>query len=534
MRAAVRARELNGSGDVCFTFYCECQRPPNCFFFSPSALDCSVFLRTQHDLFLRDKPNLLSEIRRATHYGVTPEKQEVDDLRSEVGSLRSQVTDMDGRIDALSRMVDRLLGERSNGGVISPDTDGMMVKHEIPSGAGWAKKRRLDAEWDGGFVTSGSTIADDCGAMVRPSAGPPGVKMEVGEEVPVAIATPDMSTAMQAKLELSESPMYQFTAGATDAVTAEASGGAATSSADGQGGIIIGGQPLCRDSSFMRELDNMSIGSAGSLMGSSGSLGPLELIDVTAGVDGSDNQGSASRIGGGEEDASAAGARGAESGGSVASGTGLDVLNESFFDLDFDAEITSMSSDTESSLDSNGHEQQQQAGTTISSSSNTDPEADASSSEDVDVTGNSSEDPVVRDQEARIEELTASLDAMPAESRRKLAEGLMALAKNPDVVSTLANGGAFSSASGIVMDDNKATPPLPMTAAASGADRGGASAAETPEIAMPLASAALGAFMVHYAQAQAVQEPAAGVGGVAVAVAMETSQHALKRTASSR
>ncbi|CAM9220151.1 unnamed protein product, partial [Hapterophycus canaliculatus] len=175
----------------------------------------------KHDLFLRDKPNLLSEIRRATHYGVTPEKQEVDDLRSEVGTLRLQVTDMDSRIDALSRMVDRLLEERSvsAGRGVGAATDGASVKHEIPLTAGWAKKRRLVGEWDGPADANES----EGGAVVRLSAGPPRVKMEAGESATSEQGAAASSNggggrrdaaAVRVKAELSaEEPMYQFSAG---------------------------------------------------------------------------------------------------------------------------------------------------------------------------------------------------------------------------------------------------------------------------------------------------------------------------------
>ncbi|CAM9612296.1 unnamed protein product [Ectocarpus fasciculatus] len=370
----------------------------------------------KHDLFLRDKPNLLSEIRRATHYGVTPEKQEVDDLRSEVGSLRLQVVDMDGRIDALSRMVDRLLEERSAGGA------GVDVKHEIPPTAGWAKKRRLAGEWDG----TADAKESEGSAVVRVAAGPPRVKMEA-TGVPTAVSGggggENDAAAVRVKPELSEEPVYQFSMG---------TGGDPTAGAGDGEGLIIGGGALCRDSSFLRDLDNMSIGSAGSLMGGGGSLGPLELIDVASGEDGEKSR--------------------------AVGSTGGDAMNESFFDLDFDAEITSMPGADLTSGD--GQRQQQQP-----SASET----------------------------AAIEPCSAK----PATSTPAAPVAEVAPASAPGVVNTLANGG-----------------------------RGGV--AEPPEIALPLASAAIGAFMVHYATAQAVKEPASAVA----AVALDKSRHALERTAS--
>eukprot|EP00752_Nemacystus_decipiens_P016202 g14489.t1 len=376
----------------------------------------------KHDLFLRDKPNLLSEIRRATHYGVAPEKQEVDDLRSEVGSLRLQVTDMDGRIDALSRMVDLLLEERSAGAAAAAaaGADGANVKHEIPPAAGWAKKRRLDEEWDGTADASGES---DDGTVVRLTAGPPCVKTEVGETTGETASLvgegAGNDAAVRVKTELSRGPVYQF--------PAEAGGAPAGAGGDGE---IIGGGALCRDSTFMRDLDNMSIGSVGSMMAGGGSLGPLELIDVAGSED--------------DENARAGG------------NTGLDAMNDSFFDIDFDAEITSMSGSDAASKNNQQQQQQQQQQQRNPPASVADPAAIAASPE-----GTSAP--------------TAAAAPMAA---------------------------------------------APVAAAAP----------KTPEIAMPLASAALGAFVAHYAKANAVKEPTNAVA----AVAMDASRRALERTASLR
>lgn len=430
----------------------------------------------------------MSEIRRATHYGVTPEKQEVDDLRSEVGCLRLQVTDMDGRIDSLSRMVDRLLGERSAGGasLISPGGESIVAaKHEVPPAAGCAKKRRLDGEWDGAPAT---TAAEH--GVVGVAAGAPRVKMEAAQESGAPQAR--MYGSVRVKDEATESPLYEFPVSTAGAVDSGGNGGG--------DGIISGGGPLCRESSFLRGLDDISIGSVGSMM-SGGSLGPLELIDATGGDVGETGQ--------------------------VGSGGGLDVLNESFFDLDFDAEIISMSG-SEPCLDA-AQEAPVASGPApveIGSdcSNNSSTRAALASGPAPTPAPSAMEGVVVSDQEARLEELTASLDSMPAESRRKLAEGLLALAQNPGVVSTFASGGASGAtvAAASVASGSSARP-----AAAIGGGRG-APAMETPGIAMPLASAALGAFMVHYAQAQAVKDPANAVA----AVAMDASRHALERTTS--
>lgn len=344
-----------------------------------------------------------------------------------------QVTDMDSRIDALSRMVDRLLEERSDDGGAGAVTDGASVKHEIPLNAVWAKKRRLVGEWDG----SADANQSDGGAVVRLSAGPPRVKMEAGDAVNGEQSAAGLNdgggaqkdpAAVRVKAELSgEGPVYQFSAGE--------SGG--TTDAGVGDGMIIGGGALCRDSSFLRDLDNMSIGSVGSMLGGSGSLGPLELIDVTS----SDNGGDGARAGD--------------------TNTAVDAMNESIFDIDFDAEITSMSGST------HGERQHQ---------------------------------PSASDATAAIE---------PGSPGRSAA--LPTPTPAVGAASTPATAAAATNSAAVAV-----TPTLSRGA--------------PPEIAMPLASAALGAFMVHYATAKAAKEPANAVA----AVAMDTSRHALERTASLR
>lgn len=485
---------------------------------------------------MRDKPNLLSEIRRATHYGVTPEKQEVDDLRTEVGSLRLQVTDMDSRIDALSRMVDRLLDERSTtgggvgvggvAGAVAPERGGgVPVKHEILPGAGWAKKRRLDADWDGNCDTN--TAATE---VARLATGSPRVKMEAGEEsgMPAAAAAAvavgrGVEGMARPKAEPTEQPVYHFPpAEVGDAASA---------------GIIVGGGALLRDSSFLRDLDSMSIGSHGSMGGGGGSLGPLQLVDVTTDEDDSGDCDGGSR-------------------------SGLDVLNESFFDIDFDAEITSMpGSEHPDQVAGAVSEQQrqplqplQQLPSSSLPSTNDGAEAATAVSIDEDEPAIATAPPPAAtvaattdgvgaaDQEAKFEELTASLDSMPAESRRKLVEGMLALAQNPAVFSTLANAGAAgvsapAAHSAEISSAGSSSSATTATSVAGGSSDGGvgggvsrSAATEAPEIAMPLASAALCAFAMHYLQAEAVKEPTNAMS----AVAMDPSRHNIKRTASLR
>lgn len=374
---------------------------------------------------------------------------------------------MDGRIDALSRMVDRLLEERSSSAATvsrgvgydlgvgaGAGVDGLNVQTGMPpAAAGWAKKRRLDEEWDDGTADTNRPEGD--AAVIRLEAGPPRVKVEAGDVATRGGALEAQpknengggrdATAVLVKPELSEgTATYGFPAAV----------GTAGSTAVLEEEVIIGGGALCRDSSFLRDLDNMSIGSVGSMMGGGGSggggggsLGPLQLIDVTSNDD-DDN----TRAGG--------------------NNAGLDVMNESFFDIDFEAEITSMPGSDKTDL---GDDQQQQQ------PSEGDPAATQASSDK-----------------------TTVFTTSPAVAVAAVAAAAAATAAPPALTPTSAAGAVAS-----------LSPPSPP---------------ETPEIAMPLASAALGAFMVHYATAKAVKEPA----NAAAAVAMDTSRHALERTASLR
>lgn len=398
----------------------------------------------QHNMFLRDKPHLLSEIRRATHYGTTPDKQEVDDLRSEVGSLRLQVTEMDSRIEALSRMVDQLLSERS--ATSSSLSDGhkseiMTSKYEIPLGSGNMKRRRVDGEIHRAVSADGE---------------PTPIKIETGMEcsrTESGIGCGDVSV-LEDKEEESDGSMNRF--GSKD---------------EGSEGMIIGGEPLYRDTSFFRELDNMSMGSV-QMADGGGSLDPLQLFDVTTGVD-VDNDGD-------------------------------------LFDLDFSPDITSIPGSGSTLSESSKQQtpfldqplEQQPTGFLKDSSKAPSAPVDGA---------------FPRYQQGRFEELTASLNAMPTESKRNLAEGLLAMAQSSSMGVALTGTGS-STASPI------STNPVPASDGARGA------ITEPPEIAIPLASAALGAFALHYAKAQAGQEPANAV----TAVALDASRHAVKRTTSLR
>lgn len=443
----------------------------------------------------------------------------MDDLRSEVGSLRLQVVDMDSRIEALSRMVDRLLEERATGGIAVPAEVGKDASSAQPRKT-WTKRRRVEEDHESSERNSGDV-----------EASVPCVKEDM--ETSCDEIDGDCETGpVQVKAEPTPGDSFPFQNDAVGenpvpAVQAQAVEGG------GEGGdpapVIVGGGPLTRGGgisrdSFLGDLDNMSLGSVDSLGSIAAvSLSSLEPIDVNTSM----SQGG---VVGGVRTADADEAAGSSAGGTMGF--------ESLFDIDFDAEITAMtptggacaehqglSPQLEGSL-SRGQQRPAAVGSSavgaagravpgeidlgnVSSavgSIQLSSPAEASSPEGATGMG------VSQDQAARIEELKASLDSMPPDSKLKLAEGLLALAQNPGMVATMGGAG---------VSDPRGTlrPGVPVASRS------------TPEIAMPLASAALGAFMVRYAQAQAVKEPASSV---AAAVNMDPTQHALKRTASLR
>ena len=428
----------------------------------------------QHDLFLRDKPHLLSEIRRATHYGTTPDKQEVDDLRSEVGSLRLQVTDMDHRIETLSRMVDHLLEERSAALGVSDSfgakSNGIVAKHEIPSVAGSAKRRRLDEEMDGAEPAASEDFRE---------SSPSRVKVEGVEESAGMEGRDDGREMMRVKEEAVESSVYPLLR------SVSRDNGGVSSDGDSDDGMIIGGGPLCRDSSFLRDLDEMNMGSPASMITGGGSLGPLELVDMTACDEVEDND-----------------------------DCDLDSLEEELLSIDFATGVTPIAGSKcdvvkpckQSSLALDQPLKQGPVEWSQGASGASSPGMRYAPMQGF----------VSCEEHSRFKALTASLEAMPADSKFKLAEGLLALAQSSRM------GAALASASG------GGGVPAPLLAPTNSGARGVAT--EPPEIAIPLASAAIGAFAEYLAQAQAVQEPANAVA----AVAIDASRRALERTASLR
>lgn len=414
-----------------------------------------------------------------------------------------QVVDMDGRIDALSKMVDRLLeaGAGAGGGADAKPT-------AIPRLENWAKRRRLDGELSG-VAGMRSAVGEEAATAGEGATGLQQVKMENGRQSGASLETGNDAEGGtgepgRVKAELTEEPEYKFS---SQVESLPGDVGRDDVGVESDDGMIIGGGLLCRGTSFIRNLDNMSIGSVSS----------LDLIDLT----------------------SSGGDVGADQipGQDVAS----NALNDSLFDvIDFEAEITSMSEGPEVSSSSSvvgnhdvitSHDNSAllEATTTVTELQNT--VADTStvavaapagstvmasvSSTPADIATNL----MTTDQTAKIQELTACLDSMPPESRRKLAEGLLALAQNPPM------GSPFT----VTASSNTKPVALGASAAAAPAATSVVTATGTPEIALPLASAALGAFMLQNASAFMNREQA-----VVAAIKMDSSRHAIKRTTSLR
>ncbi len=76
--------------------------------------DTNKWWEFRHDKFLRGKPQLLSQIRRATH-GASNE-QEVSHLKSEVGQLKDRINEMSSDIDRLTSLVNGLMLDKMDQG----------------------------------------------------------------------------------------------------------------------------------------------------------------------------------------------------------------------------------------------------------------------------------------------------------------------------------------------------------------------------------------------------------------------------------
>ncbi|CAM9145990.1 unnamed protein product [Choristocarpus tenellus] len=554
----------------------------------------------KHDLFLRGQAHLLSEIRRATHYGVTPEKQEVDELRSEVATLRLQVADMDGRIEFLSRMVDDLLQSKFKGLKVDDDMSPVPIPAQsapdekiVNAGddSNGSKKRRLVSagliEEDekksttaGGNMEVPVMVKEACPGGVAAgyrsgigagpwasTAGPLPVKMElVPYEEPETLSMSNLSPRLEAMGPVASgtrSPIMEETQPSQRLQQEDSERGILgvdihNRTGDPEGFMVVGGGPLSRSNSFMNVLDGM-VG-LGSFASSSGSIGSM-IVDIAEETT-ANNERSRSKDDSEQEACSE-----------------LDMLSYSLLDLDFEREITSMNREggsgsgevvgetlmptmaweTNSELSTSSFPLAVQSTVGAGESdgrgaleSESEVEVDVGYEDDMTpseeniggVVSVAKPSELSATQSVKLAELTASLNAMPEESRRKLAEGLLTLAQNPDVAAALASNKAHkgkhmpvTTSTSCAVDEkpisgsNVLTPPEGEPSAFTVAYTNPiVNAAGAPEIALPLASAALGAFMVHYAQAQHIKvtEPAVS----SVGADASTLRRRMERTAS--
>eukprot|EP01036_Dinobryon_divergens_P055383 gene55383-73965_t len=63
----------------------------------------------RHPLFQKGKPNLLSEIKRAVHYGDPSNPQEVAELKCQVSGLQEKISNMTDSISELTDLVKKLM-----------------------------------------------------------------------------------------------------------------------------------------------------------------------------------------------------------------------------------------------------------------------------------------------------------------------------------------------------------------------------------------------------------------------------------------
>mmetsp|Transcript_10495 Transcript_10495/g.10558 ORF Transcript_10495/g.10558 Transcript_10495/m.10558 type:complete len:388 (-) Transcript_10495:253-1416(-) len=110
----------------------------------------------RHPLFQRGKPSLLSEIKRAVHYGDPSNPQEVAELKCQVSGLQEKITVMKNSISELTDLVKKLMGEVptvdpkvaniiSNAGVVIKEEKVTVKKRRI-SGEGLKRQTSTDSE----------------------------------------------------------------------------------------------------------------------------------------------------------------------------------------------------------------------------------------------------------------------------------------------------------------------------------------------------------------------------------------------------
>lgn len=97
--------------------------------------------RFRHEKFLRGRPDLLKEIKKASQ--TTPEKEEVDALKKEVKDLKCKISNMSGDITRLTSLVENMMVHRDDA---SPVNDG-------------SKKRKVDSQSSSSAVPAPSASA---------------------------------------------------------------------------------------------------------------------------------------------------------------------------------------------------------------------------------------------------------------------------------------------------------------------------------------------------------------------------------------
>lgn len=90
----------------------------------------SKYWRFRHEKFLRGRPDLLGDIRKANSTE-SPDKQEVDALKYEVKILKSRIADMAGDIDRLASMVKEMMNIQHIG------------EHDLYASSPGSKKRKV-------------------------------------------------------------------------------------------------------------------------------------------------------------------------------------------------------------------------------------------------------------------------------------------------------------------------------------------------------------------------------------------------------
>jgi hypothetical protein len=96
----------------------------------------SKYWRFRHEKFLRGRPDLLGDIRKANSTE-SPDKQEVDALKYEVKVLKSRMVDMAGDIDRLASLVKEMMtvqqSQEVNSLYLEPGSKKRKVQPQMPS-----------------------------------------------------------------------------------------------------------------------------------------------------------------------------------------------------------------------------------------------------------------------------------------------------------------------------------------------------------------------------------------------------------------